>query len=74
MPSRATIASSKRRTPCTCSARIANTIAPAISPAGSSGTPKSRFRPSAAPRNSAMSVAIAITSAWIQSASDSVFG
>ena len=38
---------------------------PVISPAVNSGTPNRRLRPSAAPRNSAMSVAIAITSAWI---------
>ena len=31
-----------------------------------SGTPNSRFSPIAAPRNSATSVAIAITSAWSQ--------
>ena len=43
-------------------------MTPVIRPAGSSGTPKSRLSPSAAPRNSAMSVAIAITSAWIHRA------
>ena len=63
IPSIAVIASSKRRKPRRCSSRIANAIAPVIRPAGSSGTPNSRFRPSAAPRNSAMSVDIAITSA-----------
>ncbi len=42
---------------------MANAISPVINPAGSSGTPKSRFSPRAAPRNSAMSVDMAITSA-----------
>ncbi len=65
IPSSAVIASSKRRKPCVCSARIANAITPVMNPAGSSGTPNSRFSPSAAPRNSAMSVDIAMISAWI---------
>ena len=63
IPSSALIATSKRRKPWVCSSRIANAITPVISPAGSSGTPKSRLSPIAAPRNSAMSVDIAITSA-----------
>ena len=63
IPSSAVIASSKRRKPWVCSSRIANAITPVISPAGSSGTPKSRFSPSAAPRNSATSVDIAMISA-----------
>ena len=50
------------------SSRIANAITPVIKPAGSSGTPNSRFKPSAAPRNSAMSVDIAIISACTHSA------
>ena len=36
---------------------------PVMNPAASRGTPKSRLRPSAAPTNSAMSVAIAMPSA-----------
>ena len=36
---------------------------PVITPAHSSGTPNSRFRPSAAPTNSATSVDIAMISA-----------
>ena len=61
----AVIASSNRRKPRVWSSRIANAITPVISPATSIGTPNSRFRPSAAPRNSAMSVDIAMISAWI---------
>ena len=38
---------------------------PVTSAAGNSGQPKSSWNPSAAPRNSARSVAIAISSAWI---------
>ena len=38
-----------------------------ISPATNSGTPNSRLSAIAAPTNSARSVAIAISSAWIQS-------
>ncbi len=38
-----------------------------ISPASKSGMPKSRLSPSAAPTNSARSVAIATISAWTQS-------
>jgi hypothetical protein len=63
IPSSPVIASSKRRTPRVCNSRMANAIKPVIRPAGSSGTPNSRFKPRAAPRNSAMSVDIAITSA-----------
>ena len=63
IPKSAVIASSKRRKPCVCSSRIANAIAPVMIPAGKSGTPKSRLSPIAAPRNSAISVDIAITSA-----------
>ena len=40
---------------------------PVMMPAGRSGTWKRRLSPSAAPMNSAMSVDIAITSAWIHS-------
>src|SRR2546423_104680 len=39
-------------------------MTPVITPAGSRGTWKSRFNPSAAPRNSATSVDIEISSAW----------
>ena len=52
------IATSKRRRP---RARRPRT-AKVISPAGSIGTPNSRFSPSAAPMNSATSVAMATTS------------
>ncbi len=38
-----------------------------ITAAGKRATPSSRWKPIAAPRNSARSVAIAIASAWIQS-------
>jgi len=65
IPSSAVIASSNRRKPRPWSSRIANAITPVIRPAISIGTPNRRLSPSAAPRNSAMSVAIAITSAWI---------
>ncbi len=40
-----------------------NATTAVMSPAGNSGTPKSRFRPTAAPTNSARSVAIAMISA-----------
>ena len=59
------IASRWRKPPFVCSARIANANTPVRRPAQTSGMPKSRFSPSAAPMNSARSVAIAITSAWI---------
>ena len=49
------IPASSRRKPICCRARIAKAPAPAISPAGKSGMPKSRLRPSAAPTTSAMS-------------------
>jgi hypothetical protein len=61
----AAIAISKLRKPRRWSPRIPNAITPVISPATSSGIPNRRFRPIAAPRNSATSVAIAIASAWI---------
>ena len=41
-----------------------------MSPAANSGTPKSRLRAIAAPTNSARSVAMAISSAWIHNPSD----
>ena len=63
IPRSPVITSSKRRKPNLCSPRIPNAIAPVIRPAGNSGTPKSRFRPIAPPRNSAMSVDIATISA-----------
>ena len=47
-------------------ARIANVTTPVSTPAGSSGMPKSRWKPSAAPTNSARSVAIATASACSQ--------
>ena len=68
------IASSKRRYPRDCRPRIANAITPVISAAGNSGTPNSRFKPSAAPTNSATSVAIAITSACTHIPHDSERG
>ena len=64
IPSSAVIASSNRRTPWRCSSRIPKAIPPVMKPATSSGTPNSRLSPIAAPRNSATSVDIAITSAW----------
>ena len=67
MPSRAVIASSNPRWPRCCRPRIPNAITPVSRPATKSGTPKIRFRPIAAPRNSATSVAIAITSACTHS-------
>ncbi len=63
IPSSAVIASSKRRKPCVCKPRMAKAMKPVITPAHSSGTPNSRFSPSAAPTNSATSVDIAMTSA-----------
>ena len=57
---------SSRRNPFCCSARIANAPAPASSPAGNSGIPKSRLSPRAAPTTSAMSQAAATSSAWSQ--------
>ena len=65
-PTSAVIPASSRRKPICCRARIPNAPAPAISPAGKSGMPKSRLRPSAAPTTSAMSVAIATSSACSQ--------
>ena len=66
-PTNAVIPASSRRSPSRCRARIANAPAPASTPAGKSGIPKIRLRPSAAPTTSAMSHAIATISAWIQS-------
>ena len=65
-PTSAVIPASSRRKPICCRARIAKAPAPAISPAGKSGMPKSRLRPSAAPTTSAMSQAIATSSACSQ--------
>ena len=66
-PTRPAITASSRRKPRRCSARITKAPAPAIRPAGKSGIPNRRLRPSAAPTNSARSVAIATSSAWTQS-------
>ena len=64
IPSSAVIASSKRRNAVASAARGSRTRSRRSSgPAGSSGTPNSRFSPSAAPRNSATSVDIAMISA-----------
>ena len=57
---------SRCRTPRSSAARIANATTPVMSPASSSGMPKSRWKPSAAPMNSARSVAIATASACSQ--------
>ena len=57
---------SRWRTPRSSAARIANVTTPVSSPAGSSGMPKSRWKPSAAPTNSARSQAIATASACNQ--------
>ena len=65
-PTSAAIAASRRRKPRCCSARIAKAPAPAISAAGNSAIPNRRLSPSAAPTTSAMSVAIATTSACTQ--------
>ena len=67
-PMNAAITASSRRKPRACSARIANAAALVIRAAGKRGMPKRMLRPIAAPMNSARSVAIAITSAWSQSA------
>jgi hypothetical protein len=64
------MASSKRRYPRCSRARIANAITAVIRPAGNSGTPKSRYNPTAAPTNSARSVAIAMISACTHSPRD----
>ncbi len=45
---------------------MANEATPVISAAGKRGIPNKRWKPSAAPMNSARSVAIAISSAWTQ--------
>jgi hypothetical protein len=63
MPSRPAIASSNLRYPRCSRARMPNATAAVIRPAGNNGTPKSRFNPTAAPTNSARSVAMAMTSA-----------
>ena len=55
------------RKPRLCSPRITNAATPTSSAAGKSGRPVSRLIPIAAPTNSAMSVAMAISSAWTQS-------
>ena len=53
---------------------MANATTAVISPAASSGTPNSRFRPIAAPTNSARSVAMAISSACTHSSRATVRG
>ena len=63
----AVITASSGRKPYRWSPRIRNVITPVMTAAGKSGMWSSSLIPSAAPRNSARSVAIAITSAWIQS-------
>jgi len=54
---------SSRRNPRTCMPRIVNAARPVITPHSHSDSPKTRFMPSAAPTNSARSVAIATASA-----------
>ena len=58
---------SSRRKPRACNARIPKAAALVIRADGNSGMPKRMFSPIAAPMNSAMSVAIAMISAWIHS-------
>ena len=69
-PTNAVITASSGRKPKRWRPRIANVVAPVISAAGNSPIPKSRWKPIAAPRNSARSVAIAIASACTQSPID----
>ncbi len=59
----ATIPTSKGRWPRRCSASTPNATTAVMRPDGSRPRPNSRFSPTAAPRNSATSVAIATTSA-----------
>ena len=66
-PTKAAITASSRRNPRAWRARIPKAAMPVRTAAGKSGRPVSRLMPIAAPTNSAMSVAIAITSAWTQS-------
>ena len=63
----AAITASSRRKPRPAAPRITNAATPVRRAAGKSGMPNSRLMPIAAPRNSAMSVAIAITSACTHS-------
>ena len=67
-PTMAAIVASKGRKPKRWRPRIAKAATPVMTAAGKSEIPSRRWKPSAAPRNSARSVAIAITSAWSQSA------
>ena len=69
-PTRPAMTASSGRKPRACRPRIAKAMTPVTRPARNSGVPNSRWKPSAAPMNSARSVAIAIASAWIQSAND----
>ena len=65
---------SSRRKPDAWRARITKAATTAIAAPQPSGIPKSRERPSAAPSTSARSVAIAITSAWIQRPNETRLG
>ena len=65
-PTKAAITASKVRRPRRCNPRITKVQMPVMTAAGKSAIPKSRWNPSAAPRNSARSVAIAISSACTQ--------
>ena len=66
-PTNEAITASSLRKPRLCSPRMTNAATPTSSAAGKSGRPVSRLMPIAAPTNSAMSVAIAISSACTQS-------
>ena len=66
IPTSAVMTASRRRTPWSWAVRIANVTNPVSTPAGSRGMPKSRWKPSAAPTNSARSQAIATASACSQ--------
>ena len=61
-PTSDVITASSGRKPCRSNARIANVTIPVRTPATKSGIPKSKLNPSAAPRNSARSVAMATNS------------
>ena len=65
-PTRTVIVASRRRKPNDWRPRMPKAATPVIRAAVNSGMPKRRYRPSAAPTNSARSVAIAISSAWTQ--------
>src|SRR5215208_4629808 len=66
-PTIAVMTASSGLNPLRCNSSIPNAPTAVSRPAGKSGIPKSRFKASAAPMNSARSVAIAMTSAWTHS-------